>query len=145
MKGYWNRPEETQAVMTADGFLRTGDIGKMDANGFIEIVDRLKDVIIASGYKLFPTAIEAAVCEHPAVSEVAVIGVPDPYRGETAKAFYSLRPGRRWMPTNYVSSCPAACRRWKCRSSSRCGRPCRRPPQERSPVLPCARRSGRRP
>lgn len=93
MKGYWNRPEETQAVMTADGFLRTGDIGKMDANGFIEIVDRLKDVIIASGYKLFPTAIEAAVCEHPAVSEVAVIGVPDPYRGETAKAFYSLRPG----------------------------------------------------
>ncbi len=93
MKGYWNRPEETQAVMTADGFLRTGDIGKMDANGFIEIVDRLKDVIIASGYKLFPTAIEAAVCEHPAVSEVAVIGIPDPYRGETAKAFYSLRPG----------------------------------------------------
>lgn len=93
MQGYWNRPDETRDVMTADGFLRTGDVGKMDENGFIEIVDRLKDVIIASGYKLFPITIEAAIYEHPAVSEVAVIGVHDAYRGETAKAFVSLRPG----------------------------------------------------
>lgn len=90
MKGYWNRPEETQEVLK-DGWLHTGDMGYMDEEGYFYIVDRKKDMIIASGYNIYPREIEEVLYEHPAVKEVVVAGVPDPYRGETVKAYIVLK------------------------------------------------------
>lgn len=92
MPHYWQRPEAT-AQAFVDGFFRSGDIGTMDADGAITVFDRLKDMIIASGYNVYPADVESAVLKHPAVREVAVIGVPCPYRGETVKAIVSLRDG----------------------------------------------------
>lgn len=92
MKGYWQRPDETRDVFTGD-FFRTGDIGYMDEQGFTYIVDRLKDMINCSGFKVYPRQIEEAIYEHPAVEEVTVIGIPDEYRGEAPKAFIKLRDG----------------------------------------------------
>jgi long-chain acyl-CoA synthetase len=92
MAGYWKRPEETEKVMV-DGFLATGDIGYMDEDGFLYVTDRLKDMIIASGFKVYPRNVEEAVLTHPAVLECAVVGAPDPYRGQTVKAFVALKPG----------------------------------------------------
>lgn len=92
MKGYWNRPEETQEVLK-DGWLHTGDMGYMDEEGYFYIVDRKKDMIIASGYNIYPREIEEVLYEHPAVKEVVVAGVPDPYRGETVKAYILLKEG----------------------------------------------------
>jgi len=90
-KGYWNNPEETEKVLQ-DGWLATGDIARMDQDGYFYIVERLKDMIKASGYSVFPAEVEALMYEHPAIQEVAVIGVPDPHRGENIKAFIILRP-----------------------------------------------------
>ena len=90
MKGYWNRPEETAAVFR-DGWLLTGDIAKMDADGYFYIVDRKKDLIDASGFKVWPREVEEALFTHPEVKEVAVVGVKDQYRGETVKAFIVLK------------------------------------------------------
>jgi long-chain acyl-CoA synthetase len=92
MKGYWQRPEETAAVFV-DGFFLTGDIGHMDEDGSFFLTDRKKDMIVSGGYNVYPRVIEEAVYEHPDVEEVIVIGVPDPYRGEAAKAFVKLRAG----------------------------------------------------
>jgi len=92
MKGYWKRPEETANQFVGD-FLRTGDVGIMDAEGFIFIVDRIKDLIICSGYNVYPRRIEEAIYEHPAVEEVMVIGITDEYRGEAPKAFIKLKSG----------------------------------------------------
>jgi long-chain acyl-CoA synthetase len=92
MKGYWNRPEETASQFVGD-FLRTGDVGIMDEDGFIYIVDRIKDLIICSGYNVYPRRIEEAIYTHPAVEEVTVIGVKDTYRGEAPKAFVKLKAG----------------------------------------------------
>jgi long-chain acyl-CoA synthetase len=91
-RGYWNRPEETAEVFVGDRFL-TGDIGYMDENGYFYLVDRKKDLILSGGFNVYPQMIEQAIYEHPAVHEVLVIGVPDAYRGEAAKAFVTLRPG----------------------------------------------------
>ena len=90
MKGYWKRPEETAASFSGE-FLRTGDVAYMDSDGFTFIVDRIKDVILCSGFNVYPRQIEEAIYQHPAVEEVTVIGVPDPYRGEAPKAFIKLR------------------------------------------------------
>jgi long-chain acyl-CoA synthetase len=87
MKGYWRRPEDTAAVLGADGYLRTGDIGIMDEKGFIRIVDRKKDMILVSGFNVYPNEIEQVVAAHPGVLECAVIGVPDEHSGEVPKAF----------------------------------------------------------
>ncbi|WP_419825972.1 long-chain-fatty-acid--CoA ligase [Sphingomonas sp.] len=92
MKGYWNRPEETAAVFV-DGALRTGDVGYLDEDGYLFLVDRIKDVILAGGYNIYPRTIEEALYEHPAVAEAVVIGVDDPYRGQAPKAFVTLREG----------------------------------------------------
>jgi long-chain acyl-CoA synthetase len=92
MAGYWNRPDETAKVMI-DGALRTGDVGYLDQDGYLFLVDRLKDLIICSGFNVYPRNIEEALYRHPAVAEAAVIGLPDPYRGEAPKAFVQLRPG----------------------------------------------------
>jgi long-chain acyl-CoA synthetase len=94
MKGYWKRPEATAEQMTRDGFLRTGDVATMDEDGFIYIVDRIKDLIICSGYNVYPRNLEEAISKHPAVEEVTVIGIKDAYRGEAPKAFIKLRNGQ---------------------------------------------------
>ncbi|MFA7279156.1 MAG: long-chain-fatty-acid--CoA ligase [Sterolibacterium sp.] len=87
MKGYWNRPEETAKVIMADGFLQTGDVGIVDEKGFIRIVDRKKDMILVSGFNVYPNEIEAVVAMHPGVLEVAAVGVPDEKSGEAVKIF----------------------------------------------------------
>ncbi len=87
MAGYWNRPEETANVMTADGFFRTGDIGVMDERGYTKIVDRKKDMILVSGFNVYPNEIEEVIASHPGVLECAVIGVQDSKSGEAVKAF----------------------------------------------------------
>ncbi|MCW1929230.1 long-chain-fatty-acid--CoA ligase [Bhargavaea beijingensis] len=92
MKGYWNRPEETAATIK-DGWLLTGDLGYMDEDGYFYVVDRKKDMIIASGYNVYPREIEEVLYEHPAVAECIVAGVPDPYRGETVKAYIVRKQG----------------------------------------------------
>ncbi|MEB7772702.1 long-chain-fatty-acid--CoA ligase [Kurthia gibsonii] len=92
MKGYWNRPEEN-AMTLEDGWLKTGDLGYMDDDGFFYVVDRKKDVIIAGGYNIYPREVEEVLYEHPDVVECVAAGVPDPYRGETVKAYIVLREG----------------------------------------------------
>src|SRR3990170_4996775 len=92
MKGYWKRPDETANQFVGE-YLRTGDVGIMDEDGFIFIVDRIKDMIICSGYNVYPRRIEEAIYEHPAVEEVTVIGIKDDYRGEAPKAFIKLKAG----------------------------------------------------
>ncbi|HJR13661.1 MAG TPA: AMP-binding protein [Rhodanobacteraceae bacterium] len=87
MKGYWNRPEETAKVMDLDGWLRTGDIARMDEKGLLYIVDRKKDMILVSGFNVYPNEIEDVVARHPGVLEVAAIGVPDEHSGEVVKLF----------------------------------------------------------
>jgi long-chain acyl-CoA synthetase len=91
-KGYWNRPAETAEAFIGDRFL-TGDIGYMDSDGYFFLVDRKKDMIISGGFNVYPQMIEQAIYEHPAVQEVIVIGIPDEYRGEAAKAFVKLKTG----------------------------------------------------
>lgn len=91
MKGYWNRPDETAKVITADGFLLTGDIGIMDQKGFIRIVDRKKDMILVSGFNVYPNEVEAVASMHPGVLEVAAVGVPDEKSGEAVKVYVVKR------------------------------------------------------
>jgi long-chain acyl-CoA synthetase len=91
--GYWKRPDATAEAMTSDGFLRTGDVGYMDEDGWVYIVDRTKDMILCSGYNVYPRTIEEAIYEHPSVEEVSVIGVYDAYRGQAPKAFIKLKEG----------------------------------------------------
>ena len=92
MPGYWNKPEENEASFV-DGFFRTGDVGYMDRDGFIYLIDRIKDIINCSGFKVYPRRIEEALYAHPAVAETTVVGIPDSYRGEAPKAFVKLKPG----------------------------------------------------
>ncbi len=87
MSGYWNRPDETAKVMAADGFFKSGDIGCMDRHGFITIIDRKKDMVLVSGFNVYPSEIESVVSAHPAVLECACIGVPDASSGEALKLF----------------------------------------------------------
>ena len=93
MKGYWQRPEATEQVMYPDGFLRTGDIATMDAEGFFRIVDRKKDMILVSGFNVFPNEVENVITLHPEVIEAACIGVPDPKSTEAVKLFVVKKPG----------------------------------------------------
>ena len=90
--GYWNRPEETRAAF-ADGFLLTGDVGTMDEDGYLYLLDRKKDMIISGGFNVYPSVVEDAIYEHPSVEEAVVVATPDSYRGEAAKAFVKLRAG----------------------------------------------------
>ncbi|MFI8575047.1 long-chain-fatty-acid--CoA ligase [Rossellomorea aquimaris] len=92
MKGYWNRPEETEQTLR-DGWLLTGDLGYMDERGYFYVVDRKKDMIIAGGFNIYPREIEEVLYEHPAIQEVVAAGVPDEYRGETVKAYVVLKEG----------------------------------------------------
>jgi long-chain acyl-CoA synthetase len=87
MKGYWRRPAETKDVLTADGWLRTGDIGTLDAQGYLKLLDRKKDMVIVSGFKVFPSEVEDVAMQHPDVIEAAVIGVPSERTGQAVKLF----------------------------------------------------------
>ena len=87
MKGYWQRPDETVNVLGEDGFLRTGDMGYVDPNGFVFLVDRKKDMILVSGFNVYPNEVEEAVAMHPGVIDVAAIGVADEHSGEAVKIF----------------------------------------------------------
>jgi long-chain acyl-CoA synthetase len=91
MRGYWKNEAATREIFTPDGFMRTGDVGWMDADGFLYIVDRTKDMILCSGFNVYPRNIEEAIHQHPAVEAVSVIGIPDDYRGQSPKAFIKLR------------------------------------------------------
>ncbi|HEX7881736.1 MAG TPA: AMP-binding protein, partial [Afipia sp.] len=91
---YWNKPDETEKSLLNE-YLRTGDVGYVDEDGWFYIVDRKKDMINASGYKIWPREIEDVIYAHPSVREVVVVGVPDGYRGETVKAFVSLKDGHQ--------------------------------------------------
>ena len=92
MKGYWRRPESDKEVFV-EGGLRTGDVGLIDDDGYIRIVDRLKDMIAVGGFKVFPSQVEAILYQHEAVKEALVIGIPDAYAGERPKAFVTLQDG----------------------------------------------------
>lgn len=104
MKGYWNKPEETAHALR-DGWLFTGDIAKKDSDGYFYIVDRKKDMIIASGYKVYPRDVEEVLFQNPKLKEAAVIGVPDSYRGETVKAFVVLKDGEKTTPEEIIAFC----------------------------------------
>lgn len=105
MKGYWNRDDETAKCMDAEGFFHTGDMGRMDEDGFFEIVDRKKDMIIASGYNIYPREIEEVLYEHPKILEAVVAGVPDAYRGETVKAYVVLKEGETATADEIMAFC----------------------------------------
>ncbi len=87
MSGYWNRPDETAKVMTPDGYFKSGDVGIMDEHGYVKIVDRKKDMILVSGFNVYPNEVEAVIAAHPGVLECACVGVPDEHSGETVKVF----------------------------------------------------------
>jgi long-chain acyl-CoA synthetase len=101
MLGYWNKPEET-ALQFINGALRTGDVGYVDDAGWYYIVDRLKDLIICSGFNVYPRVLEDALYQHPSVAEAVVIGIPDPYRGQAPKAFVTLHPGASATPDDIM-------------------------------------------
>ena len=104
--GYWQQPAETKKAIR-NGWLYTGDVGKMDADGWFYVVDRKKDMIIASGYKVWPRDVEDVIYQHPAVRETAVVGIPDAYRGETVKAYVALKQGHEnsIAPEDIISFC----------------------------------------
>jgi long-chain acyl-CoA synthetase len=108
MRGYWNKPEEDKAVFREiDGkrFFLTGDIGHMDDEGFLVITDRKKDMIIVGGFNAYPREIEEVLYAHPKVALAAVIGVPDPHRGEAVKAFIQLKPGTDATEDEFQNFC----------------------------------------
>jgi len=102
--GYWGRPDETAHALR-DGWLHTGDVGRLDADGWFFIVDRIKDMIVAGGFKVWPRDVEDALYTHPAVQEAAVVGAPDPYRGETVVAHVVLRPGAAATADELIAHC----------------------------------------
>jgi len=104
MMGYYKKPEETAAVLK-DGWLYTGDIGFFDEDGYLTIVDRKKDMIIAGGYNIFPREVDEILFEHPKILEACTIGVPDPYRGETVKSFVVVKPGESLTEEEIVNYC----------------------------------------
>jgi long-chain acyl-CoA synthetase len=93
MKGYWKKPDATAEIMTPDGFMRTGDVGYMDEDGYVYIVDRTKDMLLCGGFNVYPRVLEEAVYKHPSVEQVTVIGIRDEYRGQSPKAFVKLKAG----------------------------------------------------
>jgi len=105
MKCYWNQPEETRKAITEDGWLRTGDIARVDGEGYFYLVDRLKDIIISSGLNIVPREIEEVLYLHPKVQEAVVAGIPDPKRGETVKAYIVLKEGQTATADEITAFC----------------------------------------
>ncbi len=104
MKGYWNKPLETEIALR-EGWLYTGDVARMDEDGFFYIVQRKKDMIIVSGFNVYPNEVEDVLFTHPAVVEAAVIGVPDAYRGEAVKAFLVMKSGANVSAEEIIDFC----------------------------------------
>lgn len=104
MKGYWNNPQET-AGQLKDGWLYTGDIAVQDEDGYFYIVDRKKDMIIAGGFNIYPREIDEVLYQHPKIQEAVAVGIPDPYRGETVKAYIVLKPGEKASAEEIISFC----------------------------------------
>ena len=117
MGGYWGKPEATAAVFTPDGWLRSGDGGHMDADGYIYVTDRIKDLIISGGENIYPAEIERVLAEHPAIQDVAVIGVPDERWGEVPKAVVVARAGATIDPHEVVAWCRERIAAFKCPKS----------------------------
>ncbi len=113
MAGYWNRPDETAKVMTADGFFRTGDVGVMDATGLVKIVDRKKDMILVSGFNVYPSEVEQVVNLHPGVLECAAVGVPDAKSGEAVK-LYVVKKDAALAEEDLVAYCRKELTGYKC-------------------------------
>jgi acyl-CoA synthetase (AMP-forming)/AMP-acid ligase II len=116
-QGYLGRPEETAEVITGDGWFRTGDMGKVDEDGFVYVEDRLKDMIITGGENVYSPEVERVLAEHPAVQEVAVIGVPDDTWGESVKAVVSLKPDAAVSEQELMAFCEESLARFKCPKS----------------------------
>ena len=114
--GYWNDPAATATALTADGWLRTGDIGVVDDDGFVYLVDRAKDLIIVSGFNVYPAEVEDVLIEHPAVADAAVIGVPHPHTGEAVKAYVVVEPGTSVDEDDIIEFCLGRLARYKCPS-----------------------------
>ena len=115
-QGYWNDSEATAAALTADGWLRTGDIGVVDDDGFVFLVDRAKDLIIVSGFNVFPAEVEDVLLEHPAVASAAVVGVLHPHTGEAVKAYVVLEPDMSADEDDIIAFCTERLARYKCPS-----------------------------
>jgi long-chain acyl-CoA synthetase len=112
--GYWNDPVATRAALTPDGWLRTGDIAVVDDDGFLYLVDRAKDLIIVSGFNVYPAEVEEVIAAHPAVAAVAVIGVPHPHSGEAVKAYVVVADGASVEEDELIQHCEAHLARYKC-------------------------------
>jgi long-chain acyl-CoA synthetase len=113
MQGYWKRPEDTAAVLSEDGWLLTGDVGIMDADGFFQIVDRQKDVVITGGENIYPAEIEEVLYSHPKILEAAVVGVQHPVGGQVVKAFIVLREGQTMDRKEALQYCGEALAKYK--------------------------------
>ena len=105
MKEYWNKPEDTADVFSEDGWLKSGDIAYMDQDGYVFIVDRTKDMIIAGGFNIYPREVDEVLFKHPKVADAITIGVPDEYRGENVKAFIQLKPGESVTAEEIIAFC----------------------------------------
>ena len=114
LPGYWNARAATEKVMTADGFYRTGDVGVIDADGYLTIVDRLKDMIITGGENVFPAEVETVLARHPGVADVAVIGIPDQTWGETVHAVVTSVPGAPPTAAELIDWCRDRLAHFKC-------------------------------
>ena len=146
MKGYWRRPDAT-AEAIRDGWFLTGDVGRVDDEGYFTIDERKKDMIKASGYSVFPAEVEALMYRHPAIAEVGVVGVPDPYRGEDVLAFVVPKPGAKGKVTEVeiVEWCRREMSAYKRRVRSGSSTRCRRPPRGRSSSARCGSQPRSRP
>ena len=112
--GYWDDPEATGKALTPDGWLRTGDVAVVDDDGFLFLVDRVKDLIIVSGFNVYPAEVEEVLASHPAVAQVAVIGVPHPHSGEAVKAYVVTADGVSVEEDELIQHCEAHLARYKC-------------------------------
>ena len=116
-KGYLGKPEETAEVITEDGWFRTGDMGKVDADGFVFVEDRLKDMIISGGENIYSPEVERVLAEHPSVMEVAIIGIPDDTWGESVKAVVALKPDTTATEEELIAFCQESLAKFKCPKS----------------------------
>jgi len=117
MAGYWRKPEETAAAIDGDGWLRTGDAGYFDADGYLYLHDRIKDMIVSGGENIYPAEVENVLLSHPAIIDAAVIGVPDPKWGETVKAIVLLAPGETLDEAGFIAHCRDRLAHYKCPTS----------------------------
>ncbi len=135
MKGYLNKPDETAKTLTRDGFLCTGDVAKMDEDGYFYIVDRIKDMIISGGYNVYPRDIDEVLYDHPKVLEACAVGIPHSKRGEAVKVFVVLKQGQAMTENEVIDYCATKLAKYNCRCPLNSGRNCPSPMWAKS----CAR------